>query len=69
MAAHARKLFHAAQGSYTIMQKLSNKQSAKVICRFDLEHHTARDRKAIRALKSYRPPMHLITYCSGLTMA
>ena len=31
-------IFLAAQGSYAIVQKLSNKQSAKVICRFDRCH-------------------------------
>ena len=29
------KIYYAAQGIATIVQKLSNKQSAKVICRFD----------------------------------
>ena len=52
---HAR-IFHAAQGVQniscstrcSIVQKLSGKQSAKEIVGFrDLEHHTARDRKAI----------------------
>ena len=28
-------IFHAAQGIATTVQKLSNKQSAKVVCRFD----------------------------------
>ena len=36
------------------VQKLSNKQSAKVICRLiDLEQHTARDKQAITALETY----------------
>ena len=29
------KLIYSAQGNTSIVQKLSNKQSAKVICRFD----------------------------------
>ena len=35
LAAHARKLFYATYTRYSIVQKLSNKQSAKVICRLD----------------------------------
>ena len=38
------KIFHGAQGSYFIVQKLSNKQSVKGFV--DL-HHAARDRKAL----------------------
>ena len=57
------KMFHAAQGN-TIVQKLSNNKLLIVLKWFvgliDLEHRTARDRKAIWALKSYHPPMHLI---------
>ena len=35
LVAHAHKILYATQGRYSIVQKISNKQSAKVICRFD----------------------------------
>ena len=43
-----------------IVQKLSNKQSVKAICRFDrLRQHTARDKKPCENWKGYWPPIHL----------
>ena len=47
---------------YCTMQTLSNKQSAKMICRFDsLEKHTGRDKKPYERWKAYSPPTHLVT--------
>ena len=50
---------------YSIVQKISNKQSAKVICRLDrlriAAHSTARAKKPYEQWKTYRSPMHLIT--------
>ena len=44
----------------SIVQILSNKQSVKVICRFDrLRQHTARDKKPCENWKGYWPPIHL----------
>ena len=39
------KIFHAAQGIATIVQKLSNKQSVKVICRFDRRLRTSHNQR------------------------
>ena len=44
---HAKNIL--CHTTYSIVQKFSNKQSVKVICRFDidLEQHTVRDKQAM----------------------
>ena len=55
---------------YPIVQKLSNKQSAKMICRFDrLRTAHSKSHKVIWVIKCFIPHMHLIIYCSGSTLA
>ena len=47
---------------YSIVQKLSNKQYAKVICRFDrLITAQSKRQKVYEHWKTYQPPTHLIT--------
>ena len=43
------RILYATQGSYSITQKLSNKQSTKVMCvgLIDLGQHIAREKQAI----------------------
>ena len=61
LSTHTRILY-ATQGSYSITQRLSNKQSTKVMCvgLIDLEQHITRD-KPYEHWNTYRTPTDLIT--------
>ena len=52
---------------YSIVQKLSNKQSAKVICKFDRLRtaHNKRYKKLYEHWKAYWLPMHLLHSAHG----
>ena len=67
---HAKKLCLARYSNvqklclarYSNVQKLSNKQSDKVICRLDILRTThSKKQTSYMSLKTYQPPMHLIT--------
>ena len=62
LAAHACKNILYCT-SHSILPKLSFKQSAKMICKFDgfETAHRKRQKAIYEQQKTYRPPMHLIT--------
>ena len=63
MLAIADGLVSLCYTRYSIAQKLSYKQSTKVICRLDRLRtaHIARVKKPYEQWNTYQPPTHLIT--------